>query len=471
MTDQTADYKDQSKAAAAAIAPSSSVLPSKAAAPPPRPKGGRGLAGLALLLALGAGGASGYLWYLWQQDQAQRASRLAQAIQQVVEPRVAALNAEIQKLQGLEGEFSQARTANQNVREQLLGLTGDLQPLKNAMELQKGASEVLKGELKLLRESQETAKTGIQQQNQDLEAKLQAQLQRLEQLGEQLKNLQLAHNALATNFDTLTQVTAKGGDMNAFTLAEVGYLLRLADSQLKLERNLPSARLALETAQQRLKTVTENILAPVQTQLGEVLVSLRGVQLPDLSALAHKVMEMRSQVALLPVKINTATPDPKTRFKPNDNVTLSSDAERHWWDRTTEAVWNQFKGIVVIRRTRSDGPPLIALEDEFFLRQNLLLELESLRMALLGEDAQAYQDTYALIDSWLQQYFDTTDARVEAFANELKALRAVQFKPYVPDVTGLVQAFQEAMARRQPVRAAQPAPVITVEPATTKEAR
>ena len=34
------------------------------------------------------------------------------------------------------------------------------------------------------------------------------------------------------------------------------------------------------------------------------------------------------------------------------------------------------RDIVVIRRVRSDAPPLIAMEEEFFLRQNLRLELE-----------------------------------------------------------------------------------------------
>ena len=204
-------------------------------------------------------------------------------------------------------------------------------------------------------------------------------------------------------------------------------------------------------------------MASVQTMLGEAIASLRGVQLPDVTGLAHKLVEMQKEVGGLPLKIDSGVPDIKNRVKPTANVTVSADADRSWWDRSTEAVWNQFKDIVVIRRVRSDAPPLIAMEEEFFLRQNLRLELESMRMALLRGDAQAYQDSQELVGNWLNTYFDTQDSRVTTFLNELQALRAVQFNPYIPDLTGLNQAFHEAMARRQPIRPVRKSPAAPAE--------
>ena len=459
MTDLHSD--NDNKPRAAAVATSSSLPASSAIVAPGRPpKSGRGLAGLALLFALGAGGASGYLWYLWQQDQARQANRLDQTLKQAMAPRdteLQVLKTQIQQLQTLKAEFDQARAANQTVKEQLLGLTGDLQPLKNAMELQKGENSVLKGEMKLLRENQDVQKTGTQEQQRELDGRFQTQQTQLAKLDEQYRNLQLAHDGLADSFDTLKTVAAKGGDVNAFPLAEVDYLLRLADNKLKLERNLPAARLALDTAQQRLNGVKENALASVQTLLAEMIGSLRGVQLPDLSALAHKVVEMEKRVATLPVKIDSGVSDIKNRIKPADQVAVSADPARPWWERAGEAVWKHFRDIVVIRRVRSDAPPLIAMEEEFFLRQNLILELESMRVALLRGDAQSYQDSHELVENWLKTYFDPQDARVAAFVDEVKALRAVSFNAYIPDLTGLNQAFQDAMARRQPLRALQPA--------------
>ncbi|MCP5158491.1 MAG: uroporphyrinogen-III C-methyltransferase [Gammaproteobacteria bacterium] len=452
-------------AAPQAATPTASATP--AIIPTPAPKGGRGLAAFALLVALGAAGGSGYLWYLWQQEQATQTSRLNQAIKQAIaqqDPEFQALKTTIAELQALKNPvdqnqhaIGQLRTEDQNLKEQLLGLTGDLQPLKSAIELQKGETEIVKNEIKLLRESHEIHKTSTQQEKQTLEAQIQEQQTRLTQLDEHLQNLQLSHNGLTEHLETVKLIASKGGDINAFPLAEVDYLLRLADTKLKLERNIDAARLALGAAQQQLQTVDEKRLAPVQTMLGEAIATLRGVRLPDLGALAHKVVEMEKQMDGLPLKLNSGVPDIKNRVKPATTVALSDDTERPWWERTGEAVWNQFKDIVVIRRERSEAPPLIAREDEFFLRQNLRLELETLRTALLRGNAQAFQDSYGQVRDWMENYFDTTDPKVTEFLTELQALQAIQFNPYIPDLSGLRQSFQEFITQRQPIRAMRPA--------------
>lgn len=444
---------------------------------PATPKSGRGVAWLALLVGLGAGGGSGYLWYLWQQDQVVQADRLKAAIKQAIDqrdPAFKALEAQVKELQALKAGIDQVRAENQNLKGQIIGLTGDLQPLKNAMELQKGESDVIKSEIKLVREAQTTHQTTLEQHKTGIQTQWQEQQNRLAALDTQIKNLKLSHSGIADNLETVKTVAAQGGDLNAFPLAEVDYLLRLADAKLKLERNVPTARLALDVAQQRLKAVNERSLDAVQTMLAEAIASLRGVQLPDLVALAHKLAEMEKEVGGLPVKIDSGTPDVKNRVKPAATVAVSTDAQRSWWDRSTEAVWNQFKDIVVIRRVRSEAPPLIAMEEEFFLRQNLRLELESMRMALLRGDAQSYQDSYSLVRQWTETYFDVQNAGVMAFLSQLQALQTVQFNPYIPDLAGLNKAFNEALTRRQPVRAVLKTPAAATsdpKPAATEGAQ
>ena len=475
MTDKATDPGTTNAAPAAPETPITPQLAKTAPpVPPPAPKSGRGLAAFALLVALGAGGGSGYLWYQGQQDQAAQTARLDQAVKQAIaqrDPEFQALKSQIQQLQAFKGGLDQLRTDDQALKEQLLGLTGDLQPLKNAAELSKGEVEVVKSEIKLLREGQDAHKASVQQQKEQLDAALREQETRLSKLSEHLQNLQLSHNGLSENLETVKTVASQGGDVNAFPLAEADFLLRLADTKLKLERNVPAAQLALETAQKRLKAVNENGLTPLRTMLGEAIASLRGVKLPDLSGLAHKVLELEKEATALPLKIDSGVPDIKNRVKPAVDVAVSDDVNRPWWDRATEAVWNQFKDIVVIRRERNEAPPLIAREAEYFLRQNLQLELESMRMALLGDNAQAFQDSNQQIRDWVETYFDTQDSRVTAFLAELQAMQAVQFNPYIPDLTSLNRAFNDFMTQRQPIRAVRQTPATsTVVPAAAPAA-
>jgi uncharacterized protein HemX len=452
---------------------------------PPASKGGRGLAWLALLVALGAGGGSGYLWYQGQQDQQariieamQREQTVQQAIQQTIQQslqqalaqrdlEVQALKLQIQELQALKPTLDQVRDAGQDLRSQMLGLTGDLQPLKNAMELQKGETTVLKGEIQLLRERYDTRQTAVQEQHEELDAQVRDQQDRIARMDERLQNLRLGHNTLQEDLETFKVVAIQGGDANAFPLAEVDYLLRLADTKLRLERNVATAHLALDTARQRLRAVDERIMDPVDTLLGEAIASLRGVRLPDVPGRARKLTALTADVDTLPVQL-TAVPDIRNRFKPGEPTV--TDPDQSWWEQTTDAVWNQFKDIVVIRREGITAPPLIAVEEEFFLRQNLRLELDGMRLALLRGDAEAYQHAYEQIRDWTQKYFDTQDERVARFLDELQALHTVQFNPYIPDLTGLNQAFHDALNRRQPIRPVRTAPAaLSTESAAADE--
>ncbi|MCC7220685.1 MAG: uroporphyrinogen-III C-methyltransferase, partial [Candidatus Contendobacter sp.] len=197
----------------------------------PAPKSGRGVAWLALLVGLGAGGGSGYLWYLWQQDQAAQADRLKTAIKQAIDqrdPAFKALEAQVKELQTLKAGVDQVRTENQNIQGQILGLTGDLQPLKNEMELYKGENQVIKSEMALVREGQAAHQTTLQQQKEALDRQLQEHQGQIAQMDTQIKNLKLSDSGLAENLETVKTVAAQGGDLNAFPLAEVDYLLRLA---------------------------------------------------------------------------------------------------------------------------------------------------------------------------------------------------------------------------------------------------
>lgn len=127
----------------------------------------------------------------------------------------------------------QVRTENQNIQGQILGLTGDLQPPKNAMELYKGENQVIKSEMALVREGQAAHQATLQQQKR-LDRQLQEHQGQIAQMDTQIKNLKLSNSGLAENLETVKTVAAQGGDLNAFPLAEGITWLRLADAKLKL---------------------------------------------------------------------------------------------------------------------------------------------------------------------------------------------------------------------------------------------
>ncbi len=435
--------------------------------PPLLPKRNRGIVNLTILVALGTTAVgSGYLWHLLQEKQASQVNILSAIIRQTTSQYDSKLSSmqtqlqqKLQELQSLQSELDQIKAENltlkQDIQDQLLILTGDLQRLKSAMELQNGEKEIFRGEMQLLREDRINDKNAFQKQHQEFSGQLQEQRTNLEKLDIQLKNIRLNQNSVIEELDALKILVAKGGDINAFPLAEVDYLLRMADTKLKIEHNIPAVCLMLEMAQQRLKIVDESAMSPIKTIIRETINTLYGIHLPDFSGLAHKIFSMENKVSILPIRVNSGI---------NLNNQMDSHAEslihsrKSWWESTKEAVWRIFKDTVVIRRVSSERPQLISIKEESILRNNLVLNLESMRVSLLRGDGQSYQDSLEIVNTLLNTDFDIYNSSVTEFISELKALKKFQFETYIPDLTSLNQAFQEIMIRRQPIRSSIPKP-------------
>lgn len=480
---------------------------SPGATPAPPSGGGKGLAGLALLIAVVAAAGSGYLWWAWEQSRArspdpeaqlaQVDQRVQQALDKAAQEREAALQAlkdQVQsalaqsetvqgaaqnlggELQGLKNASEALRGDTQTIRTRLQELGGELESIKADIqsrtetlqgELQtvKSQSETLKGDADTVRSriqslSDELAKLGQEMDN--LEGLIKGldenQVEQISRLANRLDNLQLGQSGLLNNLEAVKEVAARGGDVNALPLSEVEYLLRVADHKLKLQKDVTTALDALRIADRRLEAVAEPEFNRVQRMIKENIATLRGVDLPDISALAHKIFEMEQRVDGLPLRIDVKVTDLKEQVRPKiqEEGVVSLEGETPWWEQVGNTVWRQFKDIVTIRYERTGGPPLIAVEEEYFLRQNLRLELEAMRLALLRGDAGSYQESNDTARNWLHTYFDDTNEKVQTFLSELQDLQTVQMNPYVPDITGTLNAFRDVMETRQPVRSVLP---------------
>ncbi len=433
--------------------------PAGPAAPAPQPPGssggGKGLAIFALLIALAAAGGSGYLWYLWDQErraQADEASVLDARIKSALSPREADLQSLKQQFTAHKSVTEQLQSSAQSLQSDLATLQSEFQVVKEGLAAQEGDAQVWKQQLQALQ-------TQVKAHNDQIARQQSQQASALQLLTTRADNMQLAQSSLLNSLDEMKLIAARGGDVNALPLAEVEYLLRIADHKLKFQQDVPAAITALTAAQTRLQAIGEKDFAPVAQMIAENIASLRGVKLPDRPALARKIIDMGRQVDSLPLRQDLQLADLKARVKPKvGDAEAAAQAEGAWWERASAAAWAQLKDIVVIRHERSTAPPLMAMEEKFFLRQNLRLELEAMRAALMMGDGANYQESDNIARDWVETYFNAEDPGVAAFLTELQSLQALQFNPYIPDLSGTLRAFHEVMERRAPVRSALPAP-------------
>ena len=247
---------------------------------------------------------------------------------------------------------------------------------------------------------------------------------------------------LADTRATLNQLVQNNGNVD-FALAEAEYLLILAEQRLTLMQDVETAKAALQAVDNRLAGLQAPGLDAVRGQVNADLLRLAQVPVIDYSRWIEELGELTAGADTLPLRTK-AQPDAKAG---------AAGAAPQGWRGFLHAVWQELRDTVVITRTASKLAPLPA--ERHYLVQNLLLRLETARLALLRRDTRALHDAAASAADWLRRWFDGGDARVRNALQRLQALAALDPAAPLPDISSSLETLR-ALSRER----AAPAPVV-----------
>ncbi len=253
---------------------------------------------------------------------------------------------------------------------------------------------------------------------------------------------------LAETRAALNQVVQSNGNVD-FALAEVEYLLILAEQRLTLMQDLETAKAALQAADSRLAGLQAPGLDAVRGQVNADLLRLAQVPGVDYSAWIEELGELTAAAETLPLRTGAQV----------EAKTATADAAPQGWRGFLHAVWQQLRDTVVITRSTSELAPLPV--ERYYLVQNLLLRVETARLALLRRDTRALHEAAASVTEWLRRWFDGDDARVRNALQRLQQLATVDPAAPLPDITSSLETLR-ALTRERAAPAAigsAPAPV------------
>jgi len=229
------------------------------------------------------------------------------------------------------------------------------------------------------------------------------------------------------------------GDNEDWAIAEVEYLLIIAMHRLLLEEDVISALAAMEAADLRLKNLGDPGLLPVRQQLVSDMNQLRAVNNADIAGMAIYLAELVDLAADLPLNSEVIT---KAALSSDENQIDVGLAAEPFWKKIPRLLWQEIKSLVVIKRTGEAKQTLLLPGEEYFLTQNLRLELESARLSVLRADTGNLRASIVLIQSWLNQYFDTNDSAVINVMDTLDQMQQIELKPALPDISSSVETLR-----------------------------
>ena len=187
----------------------------------------------------------------------------------------------------------------------------------------------------------------------------------------------------------------EGSSRDQWQLAEVEYLLRLANQRLLMGDNVSASEGLLISADGILSRLDDYSLFPVRQALAEDLAELKAggsfdkettyLRLTTLSNLIPSLVLLDEQRLNSPLPAKAVT------------TTISESNAETWQEKIKVAlmeVWLEFVGLFRIN-TSSDEPVemLLSFEQEQAVRQNLRLMIEQAKLAILTREQGVYQDS------------------------------------------------------------------------------
>ncbi len=272
-------------------------------------------------------------------------------------------------------------------------------------------------------------RTSLDAVNRALEQEKEQREARIGQLGEDQKSIGYRLNVLAA---------LMGRSERGWTLAEVEYLLRIANQRLQLQRDLSTARQALEAADERLRELADPHYLSVREQIAHDLDAIKAVPVVDTDGLSVKLSTALQNIDKLPVAGTHYEPVLHTEAASPESETTAESI-----DELTALVWASLSELFRLREHDQPVGPMLPPDGEYFLRENLRLQLAAARLALLRSDEVQYSSALKTAAQWLSSYFDNASTGVQQLTLELEQLAQVNISPVLPDVSASLRLLRQ----------------------------
>lgn len=273
--------------------------------------------------------------------------------------------------------------------------------------------------------------TVIEGQQLKLEQVLAKQRQRAQKLNEQLTISTLAQKK---ELNTLKETIAAFLKQNKHSkqdwlITEAEYLLKLANHRLILAHDIDTAVQALQSADSRLHEVGNPKFIPLRKAIALDIQQLNAVKRIDIVGISAQLNALQQQTETLPLMM----PDPQTIRQRKTEASSVSRVDN--WQQLPAAMWQDLLKLFRIQKHNDVIKPLLMPEQRFFLIQNLKLQLEQARLALLNNQSTIYKDRIQQAQQWIKKYFDNQHPLSQAMNDSLTKLAAIDITLTLPDIS------------------------------------
>jgi uroporphyrin-III C-methyltransferase len=235
-------------------------------------------------------------------------------------------------------------------------------------------------------------------------------------------------------------------DRADWQLAEVQYLLRLANQRLLMGRDLDSALALLAAADKSLAEMDEPALHEVRAAVAKDIATLRGSEPLDVQGIYLQLAAVQGEIAKLSVRAPS--------FDPEAVAVESLPETAGWRDRLDARIAQALltlKSLVTVRHHDANSAALMAPDQAVYLQLNLRLMIEQAQMALLQGKGAIYRGSLEKARDYVTQHYTIDQQRAQAVLETLSQLATQSIERPLPDISSSLKALNLYIRRSHDV--------------------
>ncbi len=268
------------------------------------------------------------------------------------------------------------------------------------------------------------------------------------------------NDVLAKELNEVQQkvATISGSDAKTWQLAQADFLVKLAGRKLWSDQDVTTAAALLKSADASLADMNDPSLITARRAITDDIASLSAITQVDYDGAILKLNQLSNQIDNLRLADNNDDDSPMDA----DSSELSGSISE--WRVNLQKSWQNFMdSFITIRRRDETAVPLLAPNQDIYLRENIRSRLLVAAQAVPRHQEETYKQALDNVSTWVRAYYDTDDAATKAFLEEVDKLSQQTIAMDLPESLQSQPILEKLMQTRVRNLMAQPAPAAPTE--------
>ncbi len=305
-------------------------------------------------------------------------------------------------------------------------------------------------------QQEQISKQQLQQELSSMQQLLDTKLSRvdLSSLVEADQQAESARTSIASEVDILSEgqqplneaseklFELYGRDRNDWQLAEVEYLMRIAQHKLTLEDDFEGAAMTLRVASDKIAEAADTGLLPVRVKISEEIAELKTRKRVDLVGISLMLTEMERQLVVLKPGFAVVAPvEVEEQNQPEEKPWLQSSP--------TEVLERLSRFVDSLVRVRYENTaPSVTEANQMDVGESLRDWLKLARWAVLDRNEKQYVELLERAEQLFVGFYSQDRDENRDFLQQLTELKSLGLTSDKPDISGSLFMMRKILQQR-----------------------